>query len=256
MGYDITKEDLGDWRIHCRNGAVDNLAETEEEAMDLARRFLSYLPASVFEPPPVQAPDPSDPPDRRENELFDLIPRQRTATFDIRRAIRLIADRDSFFEIGPLWGADQVVGLLRMSGRPMGVIASDSRHANGGALTADGCRKLTRHLDLCDLFHLPILNLVDSPGFAVGLEHEISGTIRRGGEWMIAFAQTTVPIFTVIMRPQLRRRRQQLRDAPGAALHAGRLARRRYRRHSSRRRHRGRLQATARRSGGPRGPAP
>jgi acetyl-CoA carboxylase carboxyltransferase component len=82
----------------------------------------------------------------------------------------------------------------------MGVIASDSRHQNGGALTADGCDKLRRHLDICDVFHLPVLNLVDNPGFAVGIEHEMAGTIRKGGEWMIAFAQMTMPIFTVIAR--------------------------------------------------------
>ena len=200
MGYDITKEDLGGWHIHCRNGSVDNLAETEEEAMALTRRFLSYLPSSVFETPPTVEADPSDPPERRDEELFRLIPRKRTATFDVRRAIRLMADRDSFFEIGPLWGTDQVTGFIRMNGHPMGVIASDSQHANGGALTADGCRKLIRHLDLCDLFHVPVLNLVDNPGFAVGLEHEITSTIRWGGQWMIAFAQATVPVFTVIMR--------------------------------------------------------
>jgi acetyl-CoA carboxylase carboxyltransferase component len=200
MGYDISKEDLGDWRIHCRNGSVDNLAETEAEAFAIARRFLSYLPSSVYEAPPVLPPNPADPPDRREEELFTLIPRKRTTTFDIRQAIALMADAGSFFEIGPLWGTDQVVGFVRFNGHPLGVIASDSRHINGGALTADGCRKLTRHLDLCDLFHIPVLNLVDNPGFAVGLEHETTGTIRRGGEWMIAFAQVRVPIFTVLMR--------------------------------------------------------
>jgi len=200
MGYDITKEDLGGWHIHCCNGSVDNLAETEEEASAMVRRFLSYLPSNVFEPPPVLPPDPGDPSDRRDEELFTLIPRRRTTTFDIRKAISLMADVRSFFEIGPLWGTDQVTGFVRFNGHPMGVIASDSQHANGGSLTADGCSKLTRHLDLCDLFHLPILNLVDNPGFAVGLEHEITGTIRRGGEWMVAFAQVGVPIFTVVMR--------------------------------------------------------
>jgi acetyl/propionyl-CoA carboxylase alpha subunit/acetyl-CoA carboxylase carboxyltransferase component len=200
MGYDITKEDLGGWHIHCRNGSVDNLAETEEEAAAMTRRFLSYLPPSVYEAPPVLSPDPADPADRRDEELFTLIPRKRTTTFDVRRAIELMADRDSFFEVGPLWGTDQVTGFVRFDGHPMGVIASDSRHVNGGALTADGCSKLTRHLDLCDLFHIPVLNLVDNPGFAVGLEHEIAGTIRRGGEWMVAFAQVSVPIFTVLMR--------------------------------------------------------
>ncbi len=200
MGYDISKEDLGGWHIHCRNGSVDNLAESEEEAVALAKRFLSYLPSSVYEPPPTLPPDSSDPPERRDEELFTLIPRKRTTTFDMRRAIRLLADVDSFFEIGPLWGTDQITGFVRFNGHVLGVIASDSRHRNGGALTADGCSKLTRHLDLCDVFHVPILNLVDNPGFAVGLEHELAGTIRRGGEWMIAFAQVSVPIFTVLMR--------------------------------------------------------
>ncbi len=200
MGYDISKEDLGGWHIHCRNGSVDNLAETEAEAAAMTRRFLSYLPASVFEAPPVLAPDPADPADRREEALFTIIPRKRTTTFDIRRAIRLMADKDSFFEIGPHWGTDQVVGFARFNGYPVGVIASDSQHANGGALTADGCDKLTRHLDLCDLFHLPLVNLIDNPGFAVGLEHERTGTIRKGGEWMVAFAQAKIPIFSVLMR--------------------------------------------------------
>ncbi len=200
MGYDITKEDLGGWHIHCRNGSVDNLAETEEEAAALTRRFLSYLPSSVYETPPVLPRRSDDPPERREEELLTLIPRKRTAVFDMRKAIRLLADRDSFFEIGPLWGTDQITGFARFNGHPVGILASDSQHANGGALTADGCSKLVRHQDLCDLFHLPILNLVDNPGFAVGLEHEIAGTIRRGGEWMVAFSQVTVPIFTVVMR--------------------------------------------------------
>ena len=200
MGYDITKEDLGGWHIHCRNGSVDNLAETEQEAAAMTRRFLSYLPSSVFEAPPVLPPTADDPPDRREEELFSIVPRKRTTTFDMRRAITLTVDKGSFFEIGPLWGTDQITGLARVNGHPLGVIASDSQHANGGALTADGCDKLTRLVDLCDLFHLPILNFVDNPGFAVGLEHEVAGTIRRGGEWMVAFAQARVPIFTVLMR--------------------------------------------------------
>ena len=198
MGYDISKEELGDWRVHCTNGSVDNLAENEEDATALVRRFLSYLPSSVYEAPPVASC--SDPDDRREDELFSIIPRKRTTTFDIRHTIDLIVDEDSFFEIGGLWGTDQVTGLARFAGHPVGVIASDSQHVNGGALTADGCRKLTRHLDLCDLFHLPVLNLVDNPGFAVGLEHEIAGTIRAGGEWMVAFSQVRIPIFTVVMR--------------------------------------------------------
>ena len=198
MGYDISKEELGDWRIHCTNGSVDNLAETEEDAAAQVRQFLSYLPQSVYEAPPVQTS--TDPATRRADELLGIIPRKRTTTFAIRRAIELMMDEGSFFEIGGLWGTDQVTGFARLQGHSVGVIASDSQHANGGALTADGCRKLTRHLDLCDLFHIPVVNLVDNPGFAVGLEHEIAGTIRAGGEWMVAFSQVKVPIFTVVMR--------------------------------------------------------
>jgi acetyl-CoA carboxylase carboxyltransferase component len=200
VGYEISKEELGDWRVHCANGSVDNLADSEADAVAQARRFLSYLPSSAWEPPPAVPLDWADPADRREEELSAIIPRKRATTFDMRRAIRLMADRESFFEIGSLWGDDQITGFVRFGGHPMGVIASDSRHVNGGALTAKGCEKLKRHLDLCDLFHLPLLNLVDNPGFAVGREHEVAGTIRKGGEWMIAFAQVTIPIFTVIMR--------------------------------------------------------
>jgi acetyl-CoA carboxylase carboxyltransferase component len=190
MGYDITKEDLGDWRIHCTNGSVDNLADSEEEAV--ARRGASSPTCrpSVYEAPPVLPANPDDPPDRREDELFTLVPRKRTTTFDMRRAIaswptRLVL-RDR-----PAVGHRSDHRLRAHERPPLGVIASDSRHPNGGALTADGCSKLTRHLDLCDLFHIPVLNLVDNPGFAVGVEHEQAGTIRAGGEWMIAFAQTT-----------------------------------------------------------------
>jgi acetyl-CoA carboxylase carboxyltransferase component len=198
MGYDISKEDLGGWHIHCTNGSVDNLAETEEEAITMARRFLSYLPSSVYETPPITPCE--DSPQRREDALLTVVPRKRTTTFDIRRVIELLSDRDSFFEIGRLWGTDQVVGLARFNGHPVGVIASDSRHENGGALTADGCDKLKRHLDLCDTFHIPLLNLIDNPGFAVGLEHEVNGTIRKGGEWMVAFAQIAIPVFSVLLR--------------------------------------------------------
>ena len=200
-------------------------------------------------------PDPRDPADRRDEELFTLVPRKRTTTFDVRRAIRLMADAGSFFEIGPLWGTDQVTGFVRFNGHPMGVIASDSRHVNGGALTADGCDKLSRHIDLCDLFHLPLLNLVDNPGFAVGIEHEIAGTIRKGGEWMVAFAQAIGADLHGDHAPQLRRGRQQLRHAARAPLGAGGVAVGRRRRHPAGRRHRGGLQAPAGRGRGPGGAA-
>ena len=200
VGYEITKEELGGWQVHCRNGSVDNLAETEDEAIAMTRRFLSYLPTSVYEVPPVLTPAAEDPADRRDEELFTLIPRKRTTTFDMRRGIALMADRDSFFEIGSLWGTDQIVGFARFNGHPVGVIASDSRHVNGGTL--DGRRLRQAAPPPRRMRHVPCPGAQPcrQPGFVVGLEHETTGTIRKGGEWMIAFAQVQVPIFTVIMR--------------------------------------------------------
>ena len=200
MNYDITKEELGDWRIHATNGSVDNLAESEEDAAWQVRRFLSFLPSNVYEVPPIHPSNSADPPTRRNEELNTLIPRKRTQTFDIRRGIELMADKKSFFEIGTHWGTDQVTAFTRFDGHPVGVVGSDSRHINGGTLTAKGCDKLIRFIDLCDVFHIPILNLCDNPGFAVGLEHEIQGTIRKGAEWMVAWSQANIPVFTVIMR--------------------------------------------------------
>ena len=253
MGYDITKEELGGWQVHCRNGSVDNLAETEEEAVAMTKRFLSYLPSSVYEAPPVVAT--TDATDRREEELLTIIPRKRTTTFDVRRVIELLADRGSWFEIGALWGTDQVVGLARFDGRPVGVIASDSRHINGGALTADGCDKLIRHVDVCDLFHLPILNLIDNPGFTVGLEHEQAGTIRKGGEWMVAMAQAQVPMFSVLMRRSFGVAGNNQATPDPAPERAGDVAGGRRRRHPAGRRDRGGVQAPARRGRGSGGAA-
>ena len=199
MGYDITKEDLGGWHVHCTNGSVDNLVETEEEAIDVTQALL-VVPARRASSRRRPSSPPPIPPTGARTSCSSIVPRKRTTTFDVRRAIELMVDRGSWFEIGALWGTDQVVGLARFDGRPVGVLATDSRHVNGGAMTADGCDKLTRHLDLCDLFHIPVVNLVDNPGFCVGLEHERNGTIRKGATWMVAMAQVQVPIFTVIMR--------------------------------------------------------
>ena len=120
------------------------------------------------------------------------------------RKVNSVAGVAPYNKAGKVTDFTQVNMVGKIDRRPAMACVDDfiSRggHANGGALTADGCSKLTRHLDLCDVFHLPVLNLIDNPGFAVGLEHERTGTIRRGAEWMIAFAQVGVPIFTVLMR--------------------------------------------------------
>lgn len=194
---DVTKEELGGSDIQTRNGVVDNDAESEREAFAQIRRFLAYLPANVWELPPRATP--ADDPMRREEELLSIIPRDRRQPFDVRRIIELIVDHDSFFEIGPNWGDSTVTGLAELDGWPVGIVATDPSQW-GGTLTADGADKLRRFIDTCDTFHLPIVNLVDQPGFAIGPEHERAATLRRGVTAIAALYQLTVPYFSVIVR--------------------------------------------------------
>jgi acetyl-CoA carboxylase carboxyltransferase component len=194
---EVDKETLGGAAIHTRNGVVDNPAASEADAFDQIRRFLSYLPSSAWEVPPRR--EPEDDPRRREEALLSIIPRERRRVYDARRLLALVLDRDSFFEIGPRWGRSVVTGFARLDGYPVGVLASDPRHA-GGTLTADGSDKLRRFVDLCDAFHVPIASFVDQPGFTVGVEAERLATIRRGATAIAALYQATVPFFSVIVR--------------------------------------------------------
>ncbi len=194
---DVDKEALGGVGLHAGNGTIDNVAESEPDAFDQIARFLSYLPASVWETPPVA--EAADDPARREEELGSIVPRERRRGYDSRRLVTLVVDRETFFEIGAGWGRSVVTGLARLAGHPVGVLASDPRHW-GGALTADGAEKLRRFVDLCDTFHVPIVSFVDQPGFAVGTAAEAAATIRRGVAAIAALYQLTVPFFSVIVR--------------------------------------------------------
>ncbi len=193
----VTKEELGGSEIQTRNGVVDNLASSEQEAFAQIRAFLSFLPASAWDLPPRA--EPTDDPDRRDEELLTAIPRDRRRPFDIRDVIHRIVDQGSFFEIGPHWGDSTVTGMAELDGWPIGVLATDP-HRHGGTLTADGSDKLRRFVDLCDTFHLPIVNLVDQPGFAIGPEHERAATLRRGVAAIAALYQLSVPYFSIILR--------------------------------------------------------
>lgn len=197
IGQDLTKEELGGAKIHTRNGAVDDAAASEDEAFARARRFLSYLPSSIDELPPRTSCE--DPPDRTENWLISAVPRSRRAVYRMRPIIEAIMDRESFFEIGRMWGRSLITGLARLDGWPVAVIASDPYHY-GGAFTADAAQKLTRFVDLAQTFHLPVVFLADIPGFLVGLEAEKAATIRHGVRALSAVHQATVPWCSVIIR--------------------------------------------------------
>jgi acetyl-CoA carboxylase carboxyltransferase component len=198
MGEDVDKETLGGSHIHAHgSGAVDNEVASEEEAFEEIRRFLSYLPQNVWQQPPRATP--ADDPARREEALVALIPRSRRRAYDARRMLRLVLDRDSLLEIAPCYGRSQITCLGRLDGFPVGIMACDPTFY-AGALTADGSEKMTRFVDLCDTFHLPIVNFVDQPGFLIGVAAERAGTIRKGVRAISAVYQATVPWVTIIVR--------------------------------------------------------
>jgi acetyl-CoA carboxylase carboxyltransferase component len=198
VGEVVSKEELGGSFIHARgSGAVDNEVNCEEEAFVQIRRFLSYLPSNVWQPPPKEAPE--DDPERREEELISIIPRNRRLGYDVRRLLALVLDRDSFFEMGRYYGKPLVTGLARLDGCPVGVMANDP-HKCGGGLDADGSEKMIRFVDMCDTFHLPVVNFVDQPGFVIGTAAEHAGTIRVGARALAAVYQATVPWISIIIR--------------------------------------------------------
>jgi acetyl-CoA carboxylase carboxyltransferase component len=197
MGETPDKEELGGARIQTQAGAIDNEAADEDDALAQLRAFLSYLPDSVWEAPPVVAA--GDPPDRREEELLSIVPRERRRPYEVRRVLELVFDGGSVFELGRRYGRSLVTALARLGGRPVGVLASDPNHYAGG-LTGDASDKLSRMVDMCDQFHLPIVNLVDQPGFVIGTHAERQATIRRGARALYASYQASVPWVSVLMR--------------------------------------------------------
>jgi len=194
---ELTKEELGSAKVHGRNGMVDNVAEDEADALRQAQQFLSYLPGHAGERPPYF--DVGDRPGRRAEELVSIVPRERRRAFKMRRLIGHVVDERSFFEIGAGWGRSQITGLARVDGTSVGVLANDCYH-DGGSMTADGAAKIRRFVEMCDLFHLPIVSFVDEPGFMIGSAAEEAGTIRAGMNAMFAVLQSTVPWFACVVR--------------------------------------------------------
>jgi acetyl-CoA carboxylase carboxyltransferase component len=197
LGQDLSKQELGGADIQTRAGGVDDAVDTEEEALARTRRFLSYLPSSVFELPPTLPS--TDDPERGEESLMKAVPRNRRQVYKMRPIIEALVDKGSFFEMASNFGRPMIVGLARIEGRAVFVLASDPFHY-GGSWTADACQKVVRWVDFAETFHLPIVYLMDCPGFMIGLEAEKAATIRHGVRAMAAVNQTTVPWCTVIIR--------------------------------------------------------
>jgi acetyl-CoA carboxylase carboxyltransferase component len=197
LGQVLDKQGLGGWEIQTKSGGVDHVVDTEEEAFACARRFLSYLPSSVFDLPPTVPSD--DDPDRAEELLLKAVPRSRRQVYKMRPIIEAVVDKGSFFEMGQNFGRSVIAGFARLEGRAVLLLASDPYHY-GGSWTAEACQKVVRFVDLAETFHLPVVYLMDCPGFMIGLEAEKSATIRHGVRAMAAVNQSTVPWCTIIVR--------------------------------------------------------
>jgi acetyl-CoA carboxylase carboxyltransferase component len=197
LGEVVDKDALGGSHVHARNGVVDDAVANEDEAFARTRRFLSYLPSSVHELPPRVACD--DDPSRRDEWLVDAIPRDRRKPYKVRPIVDTLVDLGSFFELGHDFGRPAVTGLARLAGWPVAVLAGDPYHYGAG-WTADAAQKVTRFVDLADTFHLPVVHLVDQPGFVIGRAAERAATIRHGARTLAAIYQAQVPWCSVILR--------------------------------------------------------
>jgi acetyl-CoA carboxylase carboxyltransferase component len=198
LGQTVDKEDLGGSHIHGRqSGVVDSVVETEEEALQAIRRFLSYLPSSVDELPPRTAG--SGPPAGDGGALLDIVSRHVRQPYNAQALIEQIVDDGSLFVIAPGYGRSRLTGLARVDGYPVGVVANDPRY-NGGATDVAAGLKTIRLLQLCDTFHLPLVDFADEPGLMVGIESERQGIERAGARLVCATCCSRVPWITFVIR--------------------------------------------------------
>jgi acetyl-CoA carboxylase carboxyltransferase component len=197
-GADVTKEELGGPHIHVhQSGTIDNLAVDEEDALAQVRRFLSYMPSSVDDLPAREEND--DRPDRRDDSLLGVVPRSPRRTFDPRSIVAAVVDRGSFFEIAPNYGGARVTGLARIDGYAVGIMGNDPRRLGGATDVAAGS-KAARLIQLCDTFHLPLVDSADEPGLMVGIESEQQGIERAGARLVGTLVASRMPYLVFVVR--------------------------------------------------------
>jgi propionyl-CoA carboxylase beta chain len=194
----VTQEELGGAITHThRSGVADEAFENDVEALLRTRRFMGYLPSSNREKPPVIPTH--DPVDRAEPSLETLVPSSPTKPYDMKELIVKLADEGEFFELQPDYAGNIVIGFIRMGGSTIGVVANQPM-VLAGCLDIDSARKAARFVQFCDCFNIPILTLVDVPGFLPGTAQEYGGIIKHGAKLLFAFAEATVPKVTLITR--------------------------------------------------------
>jgi acetyl-CoA carboxylase carboxyltransferase component len=197
MGESVDKEALGGIDVVARAGTVDLVVDDEDAAFTAVRRVLALLPSNTATLP--ARVEPVDEPHRREESLRDLVPKDRRAPYDVRRLAGLVFDTDSMLELGRTYARSTVTAFARLDGWPVAVLASDPKFYGGG-MTADGADKMARFVDLAETFRLPVVHLVDQPGFVIGSAAERAGTIRHGARALAAVYQSTVPWASVLIR--------------------------------------------------------
>jgi len=198
IGRPVDPEELGGWKILTGvSGLADMAVDTDEQALDSIKRFLSYLPAHCMEPPP-ERPVPAGSGEACR-KMLEIVPESRNQVYDVRKVIAAIADKDSSFELKERFGKSVATVLARLDGKSVGFIANNPLF-KGGALDADACQKATSFMVLCDSFNIPLVFLVDVPGFLIGVEGELRGMPGKVINWMNALSLVTVPRITVILR--------------------------------------------------------
>ncbi|MEE8399440.1 MAG: carboxyl transferase domain-containing protein [Desulfobacterales bacterium] len=198
LGIDISKEDLGDYRTQVYgSGVIDNLVDTEEEAFDQIKQFLSYLPSNVWQMPPRV--ETGDDPNRREESLLSAVPRDRRFGYEYEEILDAVFDKGSFFELTPFYGMSRIVGLARINGYPVGTMINNHEHL-GGAMDVAAGAKVIRFLQLCDTFHLPMIYFANEPGFTSGPKDQEQGILRAGAKMLCATYRTRMPWISIIIR--------------------------------------------------------
>lgn len=198
LGQKITKEDLGGPEIAVDlAGTIDNRVGSEDFCFAEVRRFLSYMPSNVWEQPPSRVA--TDPADRCDDELLRIVPKDRRKPYNMRKLIGHIVDKGSLFEIQPTYGKALITCLARMNGKVVGVVANNPM-VYGGAMDVKAARKQIHFVEMCDCFHIPLVFLVDVPGFMVGRDAEANATLREGMRAVYVGLQATVPTYTVVIR--------------------------------------------------------
>jgi acetyl-CoA carboxylase carboxyltransferase component len=193
IGEKVTLEEMGGARMHTtHSGCGTLLVKTDEEGVDAAKRWLSYMPSNWTEEPP--AAPPSEP-----GAALPEIPADENKPFDIKSLIDALVDNESFFEVHPRWAKEIVVGFARVDGRAIGIVANQPKQ-KGGVLFVDSADKAARFIWTCNAFNVPLLFLADVPGFMIGTQVERQGIIRHGAKMISAVSEATVPKLSVIVR--------------------------------------------------------